>query len=103
MIIAKELNIESRVKIFYDVNIPTLLKNAIATLVINSSVGFSSLYHRTPVLCLGKSIYDIEGITAKNIHLNQFWNSKLTVNYDNYKKFRNYLIEKTQINDNFYA
>ena len=103
MIIAKELNIESRVKIFYDVNIPTLLKNAIATLVINSSVGFSSLYHRTPVLCLGKSIYDIEGLTGKNVDLHEFWNSKLKVNYDNYKKFRNFLIEKTQINDNFYA
>ena len=101
--IAKQLNIESRVKIIYDVNLPILLKNAIGTIVINSSVGFSSLYHRTPVLCLGKSIYDIEGLTIKNIHLNQFWNSKLKVNYDNYKKFRNFLIQKTQIKDSFYA
>ena len=103
MIISKELNIESRVKIFYDVHIPTLLKNAIATLVINSSVGFSSLYHRTPVLCLGKSIYDIEGITAKNVDLNEFWNLKLKVNYEYYLKFRSYLINETQINDSFYS
>ena len=100
--ISRKLNIQSRVKIIHDVHLPTLLKNAIGTIVINSSVGFSSLHHKTPVLCLGKSIYDLEGLTAKNIKLNDFWNAKLTVNFDNYLKLRSYLINKTQINDNFY-
>ncbi len=100
--ISKKLNIESRVKILYDVHLPTLLKNAISTVVINSSVGFSSLHHRTPVLCLGKAIYDIDGLTAKNINLNDFWNTELKFNYDNYLKFRYYLISETQINDSFY-
>ena len=102
MHIANQLNIKSRVKVLYDVHLPTLLKNAIGTVVINSSVGFSSLHHKTPVLCLGKSIYDIDGLTAKNIQLNDFWNAELKVNYNNYKLFRSYLIEKTQINDHFY-
>ena len=66
-------------------------------------MGFSSLHHRTPVLCLGKSIYDIEGLTAKNIDLDEFWNSKLKVNYEKYLKLRSYLINETQINDAFYA
>ena len=97
-----KLNIKSRVKVLYDVHLPTLLKNAIGTVVINSSVGFSSLHHKTPVLCLGKSIYNIEGLTAHNININDFWNLKLKVNYENYLNFRSYLIEKTQINDHFY-
>ena len=100
--IANKLNIKPRVKVIYDVHLPTLLKNAIGTIVINSSVGFSSLHHKTPVLCLGKSIYDLEGLTAYNINLKEFWNLNLKVNYKNYLKFRSFLIEKTQINDHFY-
>ncbi len=100
--ISNKLNIATRVKIISDVHLPTLLKNAISTIVINSSVGLSSLHHKTPVLCLGKSIYDIEGLTAKNIKLDDFWNKQLKVDYKNYKKFRAYLIKETQINDNFY-
>jgi capsular polysaccharide export protein len=101
--LSKELKIDSRVRILYDVHLPSLLKNAVGTIVINSTVGLSSLYHQTPVKCMGKAIYDIEGITAKNISLNNFWNSELEVDSNFYLKFRSYLIKETQINDNFYA
>ena len=101
--LSKEFKIYSRVRILYDVHLPSLLKNAIGTIVINSTVGLSSLYHKTPVKCMGKAIYDFEGITAKNISLNNFWNSELEVDSNFYLKFRSYLIKETQINDNFYA
>ncbi len=99
---ANKLNIQSRVKVIYDVHLPTLLKNAIGTIVINSTVGLSSLHHKTPVLCLGESIYNLKGLTAYNININDFWDLKLKVNYQNYLNFRSYLIENTQINDHFY-
>ena len=33
-----------------------------------------------------KCIYDKEGLTAKDIHLNDFWNQELRVNHKYYKK-----------------
>ena len=100
---SSELNIKSRVKILYDVHLPTLLRNAIGTVVINSTVGFSSIFHNTPVICLGRSIYNIEGLTAKNTKIDQFWTKNLKIDKIKYKKFRSYLIKKTQINTNFYS
>ena len=100
---SSELNIKSRVKILYDVHLPSLLRNAIGTVVINSTVGFSSIFHNTPVICLGRSIYNIEGLTAKNTKIDQFWTKKLKIDKIKYKKFRSYLIKKTQINTNFYS
>ena len=40
VLVSKKLNIESRVKILYDVNLPTLLKNSIGTIVIIALLDF---------------------------------------------------------------
>ena len=97
-----ELGISKRVHIVYDVHLPTLLKNAISTITINSTVGLSSLYHKTPVICLGEAIYNIEGLTAKGYDLNSFWQTSFEIDKVLYYKFRRFLIENTQINDSFY-
>jgi len=100
--LSQELNIANRVKVVHDVHLPTLLKNAIGTITINSTVGLSSLYHETPVICLGRAMYDIEGLTAKDVDLDGFWSLDLQVNKDLYKKFRVYLVKNTQVNMSFY-
>jgi len=99
---AHQLGCEKRVKILYDVHLPTLLKNAIATITINSTVGISSLYHETPTLCQGRSFYDIEGLTSKGIKLDDFWTNYKPVDKELFNKFRCYLIQKTQVNGSFY-
>ena len=96
------MNISSRVILVHDVHLPTLLKNAISTVLINSTVGISSLYHKTPVICLGLAIYDIDGLTSKGIDLDTFWNLKLKVDSILFTKYRGYLINKTQLNQSFY-
>ncbi|MFT7860998.1 MAG: capsule biosynthesis protein, partial [Sulfurimonas sp.] len=99
---AKRLGVSSRVKAVYDLHLPTLLKNAIGTITINSTVGISSLYHHTPIICTGRCFYDIEGLTSKGLTLDQFWENYTEVDEELFKKFRCYLIEKTQINGSFY-
>lgn len=91
-----------RVDVVYDMHLPTLLKHAIATVTVNSTVGISSMFHKTPTFCTGRSMYDIEGLTSKGLTLDRFWNEYKEVDELLFEKFRCYLIEKTQINDSFY-
>jgi capsular polysaccharide export protein len=100
---AVNLRIHSRVLAVHDVHLPTCLKNAIGTVTINSTVGLSSLYHKTPTIALGKALYDIKGLTCKGMRLSDFWNDYKAPDTLFYKKFRLYLIEKTQLNGSFYG
>ena len=93
--LSQELNIANRVKVVHDVYLLTLLKNAIGTITINSIVGLSSVYHETPVICLDRAMYNIEGLTAKDVDLDGFWSLDLQVNKGLYKKFRVYLVKNT--------
>ena len=99
---ARQLGCAQRVNVVYDVHLPTLLKNAVATVTINSTVGVSSLYHMTPTLCRGRSFYDIEGLTSKGVKLDDFWENYKAVDGELFNKFRCYLIQKTQVNGSFY-
>jgi capsular polysaccharide export protein len=100
--LAYVLGIKNRIMITGDVHLPTFLKNAIGTIVINSTVGISSLYHETPTICLGEAIYDIEGLTNKDLSLDAFWKNYKKVDTELFRKYRAYLIKTTQINSNFY-
>lgn len=99
---ARQLNILQRVHIVYDLHLPTLLKNAIGTITINSTVGISSLYHNTPTFCVGRALYDIDGLTSKENSLDTFWKEYKEVDSELFNKFRCYLIQKTQVNGSFY-
>ena len=100
--IAYVLGIKDRVIVTWDVHLPTCLKNAIGTIVINSTVGISSLYHHTPTICLGEAIYDIEGLTSKYVSIDDFWQNYKEVDVELFNKYRAHLINTTQINSNFY-
>ena len=100
--LSQELNTANRVKVIHDVYLPTLLKNAIGTITINSIVGLSSVYHETPFICLDRAMYNIEGLTAKDVDLDDACCLDLQVNKGLYKKFRVYLVKNTQINMSFY-
>ena len=100
---AKKLGIEKRVLVFYDTFLPSCLKNAIATVTINSTVGLTSLGYCIPTITLGKSIYDIDGLTNKGKKLDNFWIDYRKPNMILYKKFYQYIIENTQLNGRFYG
>ncbi len=92
-----------RVLITHDIHLPTCLKHARGTVTINSTVGFSSLFHETPTKTLGKAIYDIEGLTCKNVSLDEFWKNPTKPDRELFLKFRNYVISTTQLNGGFYG
>lgn len=94
--------LENRLHYVHDTDLPSLLRNAEGSVLINSTVGISSLYHDTPVKALGEAIYDIEGLTHQG-ELESFWNDPGKVDQDLYQRFRRYLIDNTQVNGSLYT
>ena len=101
--LAKKYNLEGRLHYAHDLHLPSLLNEALGTIVVNSTIGFSSLYHDCPVKVCGRAIYDMEGLTFQG-PLEDFWEAapKFQINRKLFTRFRNYLILTTQINGNFY-
>ena len=99
--LASELGVQGRVFYMHDVCLPTLLKNAQGTVLINSTVGMSSLFHGTPVKTLGKAIYDLPGLTSQST-LRTFWRMHECVDTELFQAFRAYLVSRNQINGNLY-
>jgi capsular polysaccharide export protein len=98
-----ELGISARLKYVHDLNLPTLLTHARGVIVINSTVGLSALHHQTPVITLGKAIYNLPGLTFQG-GLRRFWTEAPSQPPDLalYWKFRNYVVDHTQLNGSFY-
>jgi len=96
-----ELGLQGRVFYVHDVCLPTLLQHAQGTVLINSTVGISSLYHGTPVKTLGDAIYDIQGLTEQG-SLDDFWECERHVDADFFKAFRSFLVQRNQLNGNLY-
>jgi len=101
--IAKKHSVEDRVISVHDIYLPSCLKYAKGTVTINSTVGLSSLYHRTATIVLGRAIYDIEGLTCKPMSLDAFWSNATKPDKELYEAFRHYLVKHTQLNGSFYG
>ncbi len=100
---AQNLSVSNKVVVMHDVPVPICLRHTIATVTINSTVGLSSLIHQKPTMVLGKAIYDIEGMSCKGMTLDDFWTKYTIPNKNLVLKFRNYLMENTQLNGSFYG
>ena len=100
--VSKDNGVGNRVLFFEGGHLPTLLPNAVGTVLINSTVGMSSLFHRSPTITLGKAIYDIPGLTFQG-RLDCFWRSNKRPNNKLFKDFRDVVVYKTQINGGFYS
>jgi capsular polysaccharide export protein len=100
--LAKIYRVDGRVMVAFDVHLPTVIKNAKAVVLINSTVGLNALYYLKPTLCLGKSMYDIDGLTTKDVSLDYFWSGQRPVDRALYAKFRAYLIDHTQVLGSYY-
>ncbi len=69
---ARSLGIDDRVHYVHDLHLPSLLEGARGTVVINSTVGWSSLHHGTPVYALCESTYGYLDLAAGGT-LAEFW------------------------------
>ena len=96
-----ELGLQGRVFYVHDLCLPTLLQHAQGTVLINSTVGMSSLFHGTPVKTLGSAIYDRPNLTYQG-SLDEFWKHDERVDQETFLAFRNNLVARNQLNGNFY-
>ena len=75
-------------------------KNCNGTVLINSTVGYQSLYHSVPVKSLGITPYNIEGLSEQK-NLVSFFKNPSPVDKLLFNKFYKYILENSQINGNF--
>jgi capsular polysaccharide export protein len=101
--LSQKLGITNRVITVYDVHLPTCLSCARGTITINSTVGLSSLFHEIPTIALGNAMYDIDELTCCNMKLDQFWNEHKKPNRLLFLRFRNHVINTSQLNGGFYG
>ncbi|WP_456478938.1 capsule biosynthesis protein [Nautilia sp.] len=99
---AGRYGVKERVITVYDLHLPTLLQHTLGTVTINSTVGLQALFHNSPVKVLGEAIYDIDGITDQK-YLCEFWKNPQNPDKRLFGKFRQFLIDNTQINGSFYG
>jgi len=102
--LSKDNGLGDRVIYVHDLHLPSLLRHALGAVVINSTVGFSSLFHGNPVKVCGRAVYDLEGLTFQG-PLEAFWKSWQNIVVDRvvFRRFKNHLIETTQLNGSFYS
>jgi capsule polysaccharide modification protein KpsS len=96
-----EHGLDGRLLYVHDLHLPTLLKHARGTVVMNSTVGLSSVFHKTPVKVLGQAIYDLPGLSFPG-SLEQFWRDPGRVDRHFYQRFHDWLCANNQANGSFY-
>lgn len=93
----RELALGERLVYVDVINVPAALRGARGTVVMNSTVGLSSIHHGTPVKCLGNAVYDLPGLTSQR-PLDEFWQNPGTVDRALYERFRYWLRTTNQLN-----
>lgn len=99
--LSEKYQVQDRVLYVHDVRLASLLDHARGTVVINSTVGLSSLLHGTPVKVLGHAVYNMKGLVYEG-SLNDFWCADSPIDKRLYRNFRHYLLATNQINGNYY-
>ena len=100
--ISKKFNTKNNVFYIHDYFLSKIFKNpkCRGTILINSTVGYQSLYHSKPVKALGRSPYNINGLTHQN-NLVSFFTNPEKIDKVLFSKFFKYVLENSQINGNF--
>ena len=98
--LATKYQMQDRVLYVHDLHLPTLLQHARGTVLMNSTVGLSSIHHQTPVKVLGNSIYNIPGLTHQG-SMAEFWSNPGEPNMTIYTHFRGWIEHNNQFNGHF--
>lgn len=99
---AHMLGITGRALYGCDMHLPSLIRASVGMITVNSTTGLQSIYHQKPTKIMGRALYDIKGLTDQK-PLDEFWGNPTPPNREFYLKFREYLIEQTQLNGSFYG
>ncbi|MEN6669960.1 capsular biosynthesis protein [Psychrobacter sp. B38] len=102
MSLAERYHVTHRVFYGCDMHLPTLMKHSIGMVTINSTTGLQSVYHKKPTKVMGRAIYDTPKLIDQK-ELKDFWQQPSQPDNEFYLRFREYLIEQTQLNGAFYG
>ena len=99
---SKKFGVSKKVFYIHDYFLSKLFQNpnCQGTVLINSTVGYQSLYHCVPVKSFGITPYDLEGLTDQR-DLYIFFKNPPAVDKLLFNKFYKYILENSQINGNF--
>lgn len=100
--LAREHGMDGRVHYFCDIHLPTLLKNSIGFVTVNSTTGIQALFHDVPVKVLGHALYNLPKLTNQH-KLALFWRNPGVVDSVYFNKFREELVQYSQLNGSFYG
>ncbi|MCD4483026.1 capsular biosynthesis protein [Chromobacterium vaccinii] len=100
--LALQADISDRVHYLHDTHLPTLLKQSLGVIVVNSTVGLSALHHGKPLVVVGRALYDMDGLTFQ-YGLDRFWYECQPPQRELYGKLRSYLLKHTQLNGAFFG
>ncbi|WP_303820631.1 capsule biosynthesis protein [Actinobacillus minor] len=98
---ARYSHLKGHVFYIHDVPLPVLLRKGIGMVTLNSTSGLSALLHGMPVKTLGRANYDFEGMTDQQ-DLSTFWHNPKSPNSEVFAAYRQFHLNKTQINGSFY-
>lgn len=95
--------VKQRVIYVHDLSLPNLLNNARGVVLVNSSIGISSLMRNLPVKVMGRAFFDLGKLTYQH-SLDSFWEDALKFSLDErlVRSYINKLIYETQVNGSFY-
>lgn len=97
-----ELGIQGRILYVESGHLPTLLDHCEGTVVVNSTVGTSSLIHKRPTLTLANPVYNIKGLTA-DCSLDDFWHTLPAPDMQLLEYFHRVVVHTTLINGGFFS
>ena len=100
--LARQFDIRDRTVFLETGHLPTLLGHTAGVVTVNSTVGGSALVHARPTVVLGRSIYDLPGLTFQG-GLDAFWLHGEPPDMGLFRRFRNTVIHVTQVNGGFYT
>lgn len=102
MKLSRKFDIKDNVFYFHDYSLAKIFQNSNCkgTVLINSTVGYQSLYHSIPLKALGISPFNIEGLSDQR-NLVSFFENPLPVDRLFFNKFYKFVLENSQINGDF--
>ena len=98
----RELGLEGRAFYLRKTSIDRIMPLADGVLTINSTAGLASIIDDKPVICLGRSFYDIEGLTFQG-SVDAFWRDAHPPDPHLVRGFVAFLKATSQINGGFHS
>ncbi len=100
--LVEKLGLADRIFYLRKTSIDKVMPLAFGVLTINSTAGLASLMEEKPVICLGRSFYDIDGLTFQGA-LDVFWREAKSPDPALARGFINFLKSTSQINGGFHT